>query len=61
MSQLIHEAFQELKSLKEATFSFDKSGNPDILSFAHSHGYGRAVSAGARPIAEAALWIRPSF
>ena len=35
MSQLIHEAFQELKSLKEATFSFDKSGTMELQKFLH--------------------------
>ena len=35
MSQLIHEAFQELKSLKEATFSFDKSGTTELQKFLH--------------------------
>lgn len=35
MSQLIHEAFQELKSLKEATFSFDRSGTAELQKFLH--------------------------
>lgn len=32
-SQIIHEAFQELKSLKEATFPFDKQGAAELQKF----------------------------
>lgn len=34
-SQIIHEAFQELKSLKEATFPFDKQGAAELQKFLH--------------------------
>ena len=61
MSQLIHEAFQELKSLKEATFSFDRSGTAELQKFLHKDDVDSSDIAIVDPDAETEKELKNSY